>query len=436
MGAIVCKFGGTSLANAACIKKALDIVRSNPERRFVVPSAPGKRDESDKKVTDLLYGWYHLLQDGLDPDQPIRIIRERFAQLAHGLGSAVDVEGLLADIAVQAQDYDTPDYLASRGEFLNAKILADVLGATFVEPAECIRFNYEGLLDPVTYATLAERLDGDGVYVIPGFYGTDPDGRVRTFGRGGSDVTGAIVARAANCSLYENWTDVSGIRMTDPRIVPEAKQIHEITYAELRELAYMGASVLHDEAIFPVREVGIPIHIRNTWQPADNGTLIVPDRVSEQPVCGIASRAGFSMINIEKTLMNREVGFARRVLSVLEEHRVSVEHIPTGIDSMSVIVKDEVLDRHGDAVVDGIKRICQPDSISITNNLALVATVGKAMNHHVGVAARLCTALADANVNVRVLDQGSSEMNIIVGVEREDMETAVRAIYNAFENWK
>lgn len=436
MGGIVCKFGGTSLANAARIKSAMDIVRSNPERRYVVPSAPGKRDDSDKKVTDLLYAWFHLIQDGLDPDQPVRIIRERFTQLARELGSSIDVEELLAQIAVEAEGYDTPDYLASRGEFLNAKIIADVLGAAFVEPAECIKFNYEGMLDPVTYAMLGERLNGDGPYVIPGFYGSDPDGRVKTFGRGGSDISGSIVARAAHCTLYENWTDVSGIRMADPRIVPEARRIHEITYGELRELAYMGASVMHDEAIFPVREAGIPINIRNTWKPKDKGTLIVPDRVPEQPVCGIAARAGFSMINIEKTLMNREVGFARRVLSVLEEHRVSVEHIPTGIDSISVIIKDEILARHGEAVVEGIKRICQPDSVTITNNLALVATVGKAMNHHVGVAARLCTALARANVNVRVLDQGSSEMNIIVGIESEDLEPAVRAIYNAFEHWK
>lgn len=436
MGGIVCKFGGTSLANAARIKAALDLVRAHPERRYVVPSAPGKRDESDKKITDLFYGWFHLIRDGLDPDQPVHIIRERFTQLTRELGSSVDVEKLLAEIAVEAEQYDTPDYLASRGEFLNAKIIADLLGATFVEPADCIKFNYEGMLDPSTYQILGERLKGEGHFVIPGFYGSDPDGRVKTFGRGGSDVTGAIVARAAKCRLYENWTDVSGIRMTDPRIVPDARRIEEITYAELRELAYMGASVMHDEAIFPVREVGIPINIRNTSKPKDKGTLIVPDRVSEYPVCGIAARAGFTMINIEKTLMNREVGFARRVLSVLEEHRVSIEHIPTGIDAMSVIIKDEVLARHGDAVVDGIKRICQPDSITLAGNLALIATVGKAMNHHVGVAARLCTALARANVNVRVLDQGSSEMNIIVGVESEDLAPAVKAIYNAFEHWK
>jgi aspartate kinase len=326
--------------------------------------------------------------------------------------------------------------MASRGEYLCGRLMAEYLAAAFVDPAECIQFDEEGLLDTVSYELLGRRLEGPGLFVVPGFYGSTPDGRVKTFSRGGSDITGSIVARAACSSLYENWTDVSGFRMADPRIVPNAKHIAEITYAELRELSYMGASVLHDEAIFPVREPGIPINIRNTKAPEDPGTLIVRSRESTTPVVGIAGRRDFTMINIEKALMNKEIGFGRRVLSVLEEHGVSFEHMPTGIDTISLIVQDGQLANHGAAVLKGIERTCQPDRVTLAPGLALIATVGQGMNHHVGVAGRLCTALAEAGVNLRVINQGSSEMNIIVGVEESDLEKAVRTIYNAFETWK
>ncbi len=436
MNRITCKFGGTSLADAANIRAAVDIVRANPDRRYIVPSAPGKRHPEDKKITDLLYGWYHLVHDDLDPAQPIEIIRERFNELTQELGLNSAVDHAISAIVKEAPNYDTPDYLVSRGEYLNGIILAELLDATMVDPVECIRFDVEGRLDDSTYEHLGKRLSGGGVFVIPGFYGADPDGRVKTLGRGGSDVTGSIVARASGSSLYENWTDVSGIRMTDPRIVEDARRIDEITYRELRELAYMGASVLHDEAIFPLLDHGIPINIRNTRTPDDPGTMIVSERVTSNPVCGIAARGGFTMINIEKNLMNLEIGFARRALSVLEEHQVSFEHMPSGIDTISLIVNDEELDRHGDSIVAGINRRCEPDKISLSPGLALIATVGQAMNHHIGVAARLTSALAEANVNLRVLDQGSSEMNIIVGVEDSDMNEAVRAIYHAFESWE
>jgi aspartate kinase len=324
--------------------------------------------------------------------------------------------------------------MASRGEYLCGKLMAEYLGAKFVDPIDCIKFDEEGILDPASYELLGKQLDGLGLFVVPGFYGSTPDGRVKTFSRGGSDVTGAIVARAANSTLYENWTDVSGFRMADPRIVPHAKHMAEITYAELRELSYMGASVLHDEAIFPVREPGIPINIRNANAPDDPGTMIVRARNATQPVVGIAGRPGFTMINIEKTLMNREIGFGRRVLSVLEEYGVSFEHMPTGIDTISLIVEDKQLANHGAAIMKGIERTCDPDRVTIAPGLALIATVGQGMNHHIGVAGRLCTALAEAKVNLRVINQGSSEMNIIVGVEQSDLERAVLAIYNAFEN--
>ena len=432
MESITCKFGGTSLADADGIRAAVKIVRSDERRRFVVPSAPGKRDPDDKKVTDLLLGWFQALQNDLDTSQPIETITKRFTDLAGALGAAVDIEGEIRTIEAAAKDNPRPDFLASRGEYLNARILTEVLGATFVDPLKYIRFDFEGNLDDSTYPLLAKALEGEGTFVIPGYYGADADGRVHTFSRGGSDVTGSVVARASGSVLYENWTDVSGIRMTDPRIVPDARRIEEITYGELRELAYMGASIVHDEAIFPLRSAGIPMNIRNTRAPDEPGTMIMAERTSTQPVCGIAGRKGFTMINIEKTMMNREVGFARRALSVLEEHRVSFEHMPSGIDTISLIVKNEELKQHGEAIVLGIDRVCQPDRVWLTPRIALIATVGEGMNHHVGVAARLCGALAKAGVNLRVLDQGSSEMNIIVGVDESDMDSAVRAIYNEF----
>lgn len=435
MESITCKFGGTSLADADAIRAAMAIVRGDPRRRFVVPSAPGKRSEDDKKITDLLLGWYHALQNDLDPAQPIATVRERFTTLAEALGSRLDIEAEIAAIQTTALDHEEPDFMASRGEHLNGKLIAELLGATFVEPAEHIRFDAEGNLDETTYETLGAALSGDGVFVVPGFYGADAAGRIRTFSRGGSDVTGSIVARASGSILYENWTDVSGIRMTDPRMVPDARRIEEITYGELRELAYMGASVVHDEAIFPLRSAGIPMNIRNSRAPDEPGTMIVREREPVKAVCGIAGRPGFSMINIEKTMMNREVGFARRVLSILERHQVSFEHMPTGIDTISLIVINEELKQHGESIVLEIDRTLEPDRVSLTPGIALIATVGEGMNHHVGVAARLCGALAEASVNVRVLDQGSSEMNIIVGVDELDMEKAVRAIYDAFADW-
>ncbi len=436
MNGITCKFGGTSLADADCIRAVVAIIRANPERRFIVPSAPGKRNPDDKKITDLLLAWHDLVRKGLDASQPASIIRERYTQLARELGVTFDIERHLDEIAKQVGVYIEPDFMASRGEYLMGLLLSEYLGATFIDPAECVKFDDEGLLDTaVTYELLGKRLQGPGLFVVPGFYGSRPDGVVKTFSRGGSDVSGSIVARAAMSSLYENWTDVSGFRMADPRVVSNAKRIELITYAELRELSYMGASVLHDEAIFPVRGPGIPIHICNTKAPSEPGTMIVATRASSFPVVGIAGRKGFTMIHVEKALMNKERGFGRRVLSVLEEHGVSFEHMPTGIDTISLIVHDDELANHGPAVIKGIERMCEPDRVTLAPGLALIATVGQGMNHHIGVASRLCTALSDAKVNLRVINQGSSEMNIIIGVEENDLNDAVRAIYNAFADW-
>jgi aspartate kinase len=432
MSGITCKFGGSSLVDVACVRRVEAIIRANPDRRFIVPSAPGKLTPEDKKITDLLYAWHSLARQKLDPSQPAALVAERFVELATGLGLKLDVAKHLKEIGKVGLGFKEPDYMASRGEYLNGLLLAELLGATFVDPAECIRLDEEGNPDPVTDELLGARLSGPGLFVVPGFYGALSDGRIKTFSRGGSDVTGAIVARATRSTLYENWTDVSGIRMADPQILPQAKRIDKITYQELRELSYMGAHVLHDEAIFPVRELGIPINIRNTKAPNDSGTLIVSRRETGEPVCGIAGRKGFTMINIEKALMNKERGFGRRVLSVLEEYGVSFEHMPTGIDTISIIVGDEEIANHGASILKGIERTCQPDRVTLTPGLALIATVGQGMAGHVGVASRLCTALATADVNLRVIDQGSSENNIIVGVVQQDLEKAVRAIYEEF----
>lgn len=433
MSKITCKFGGTSLADAACIRKVEAILNGNPDRRFVVPSAPGKRSNDDKKITDLLYAWHNLASQGLDPSEPATMIRSRFESLANDLGVQFDVKSEIDAIADEASQSSTPDYMASRGEYLNGRLIAELLQAEFVDPAECILFDEEGFLDERSYQLLAERLRGDNRFVIPGFYGAFPDGRIKTFSRGGSDVTGAIVARAAGADLYENWTDVSGFLMTDPRMVPYARRIDEITYKELRELSYMGAKVLHDEAIFPVRAPGIPINIRNTNEPEDPGTMIVPEREATFPVCGIAGSSGFTMINIEKALMNRERGFGRKVLQILDEHGVSFEHMPSGIDTISVIIRDEELANHGPSILKSIERVCQPDRVMLSPGLALIATVGQGMNHQIGVAAKVCQAVAEAGINLRVIDQGSSEMNIIVGVNDTDLTAAVKAIYDAFD---
>lgn len=435
VGEIVCKFGGTSLADASCIRRAEAIIRSDARRRFVVPSAPGKRTPEDRKITDLLYAWFNIAREGLDASEPRDLVRQRYEQLVADLGVALDMGALIAEIEAKLPACTTPDYMASRGEYLNGRIIAALLRANFVDPAECIRFDEEGNLDESSYADLAARLSGEGLFVVPGFYCALPNGEIKTFSRGGSDITGAIVARAVNAEVYENWSDVSGFLMADPRIVDNPREIREITYQELRELSYMGATVLHDEAIFPVRKVGIPINLRNTWKPEHPGTRIVSTRQSSQPVCGIAGRAGFSMINIEKAFMNKERGFGLRVLRVLDDYNIGWEHMPTGIDTLSLIVRDEELANYGKAVIEAIRSTCNPDEVTLVPGLAIIATVGTGMNHHVGVAARLCSAIAEAGVNLRVIDQGSSEMNIIIGVEERDLHTAVRALYKAFAEW-
>jgi aspartate kinase len=436
MGIKVAKFGGTSLADAVQFKKVEAIVKTDDERRYVVPSAPGKRTSSDNKITDLLYLCHAHVKQEIPFDEVYTIIRNRYLEIVRDLGLSLDLGAHLDEVKKKISAGASADYTASRGEYLSGLILAGLLGFEFVDPVELIYFDKLGRLDArTTQEVTARRLAKVEKAVVPGFYGTSHDGQVKTFSRGGSDVSGAIVARGVGADIYENWTDVSGLLMADPKVVPNPKPIDTVTYRELRELAYMGANVLHDEAIFPVREAGIPVRIKNTNKPGDPGTLIVQDAdpvTHTGTITGIAGKKGFTVIVIEKALMNKELGYGRRVLSVLEANGISFEHMPSGIDTLSLVVADQQLDGKLDKIIREIKGECAPDSVEVFPNMALVATVGRGMAHTPGIAAKLFTALGNDGINVRMIDQGSSEINIIVGVENEDLERAVRVVYGAF----
>lgn len=431
----VVKFGGSSLASAQQFQKVADIIHSDVNRRYVVPSAPGKRFSDDNKVTDMLYACYHLAEADQDFKKELAAIAERYQEIIDGLSLTLSLKDEFKTIEKNFKEKAGENYAASRGEYLNGIIMAAYLGYEFVDSAEVIRFKDNGDFDAeITNEILGQRLAGIERAVIPGFYGAYADGKVKTFSRGGSDVTGSIVARAVKADVYENWTDVSGFLVADPRIIDNPEAIETITYRELRELSYMGASVLHEDAIFPVRREGIPINIRNTNQPADEGTWIVEStcQKSKYVITGVAGKKGFCSVNIEKAMMNSEIGFGRKVLQAFEDYGISFEHVPSGIDTMTVFVhQDEFIDKE-QKVVSAIHRLADPDAIDIEADLALIAVVGRGMKSTRGTAGRIFSALAHANVNVKMIDQGSSELNIIIGVANEDFETAIRAIYDIF----
>lgn len=435
----VVKFGGSSLADAHQIQKAAAIIQADPQRRYVVPSAPGKRFSKDIKVTDMLYACYAQAEQGIDFQDALRAIQARYDDIISGLGMELSLADEFAVIAENFRKRAGKDYAASRGEYLNGKVIAAYLDFPFVDAAEVIFFCPDGGLDDEkTAAALRERLHGLKNAVIPGFYGCGADGYVKTFSRGGSDVTGSIVAGAVKAELYENWTDVSGFLVADPRIVENPAVIRTITYTELRELSYMGASVLHEAAIFPVRSAGIPINIRNTNAPEEPGTMIVPDSTEEElsayTITGIAGKKDFTSINIHKDLMNSQIGFCRDVLNVLAEHNIPMEHMPSSIDSMTVIVDSENLRGMEQEIRTEIIKAVQPDSLETEDGIALIAVVGRGMCRTRGVAARIFAALAHARINVRMIDQGSSELNVIVAVKENDFEQAIRCIYEMFVN--
>ena len=431
----VVKFGGSSLANAEQFEKVGDIIRSEESRRFVVPSAPGKRFDGDTKVTDLLYSCYDAAAKDGDFEKILEEIKSRYNEIIKGLSLTFSLD---EDFQVIKENFKAQigrDYAASRGEYLNGKVMAAYLGYEFVDAADVIRFDKNGNLDSEkTDKLLGKRLSKCENAVVPGFYGAKEDGTVTTFSRGGSDVTGSLVAKAIKADMYENWTDVSGFLVTDPRIVKDPAVIETITYRELRELSYMGATVLHEDAIFPVRKEGIPINIRNTNRPEDPGTMIV-ENTSKRPrytITGVAGKKGFCAMNIDKAMMNSEVGFGRKVLEVFEKNGISFEHMPSGIDTMSVLVHQDEFQEREQSVLAGIQRAVHPDIVTLESDLAVIAVVGRGMKAMRGTAARIFAALAHAKINVKMIDQGSSELNIIIGVSDGDFENAIRAIYNMF----
>ncbi len=431
----VVKFGGSSLANAEQFRKVVDIIRSDEDRRFVIPSAPGKRFSGDEKVTDMLYDVFRLYEEGKDFTDRLAAIRERYEEIRSAFDVPVDLEREFETIAENIRSGAGRDYVASRGEYLNGRLLAAILGFEFVDPAEIIVFHEDGQFNmAATDKVLPPRVKQLKNAVIPGFYGADTTGRVVTFSRGGSDVTGSIIAREVNADLYENWTDVSGFLVTDPHIVENPEKISIITYREMRELSYMGASVLHEDAIFPLRSEGIPVNIRNTNEPEDPGTMIVETTCSKPKytITGIGGKKGFVSVTVEKDMMNSEIGFGRRLLQVFEEAGLSFEHTPSGIDTFCVYVNQEDFEKHEQQVISGIHKAVNPDLVELESDLALIAVVGRGMKANFGTAGRIFAALSHARVNVKMIDQGSSELNIIIGVQNRDFETAIRAIYDIF----
>ncbi len=431
----VVKFGGSSLASAEQFEKVGNIIRADESRVYVVPSAPGKRDSSDTKVTDLLYKIYGLIKADKPYIKVLEQIKLRYAQIIRGLGLKVSLSKEFEEIRKKLEKGAGEMYVISRGEYLNGKIMAAYLGYDFVDAANVIRFNDDETLDAEeTYKLMRTHLDAHERAVIPGFYGSKKNGEVVTFSRGGSDITGSLVARAVKADIYENWTDVSGFMVADPRIVKGAQVIHTITYSELRELAYMGASVMHEDAIFPVSQVGIPINIRNTNDPSAEGTMIVErtSRISKYTITGIAGMKGFVSLSLEKDKMNTAIGFCRKALTAFEESGISVEHMPSGIDTMSVIVRQKDFAEKEQQVISRIEELCQPDHMEIESDLALIAVVGRGMRSTRGTAGRLFSALAHSHINIKMIDQGSSELNIIIGVASVDFDEAIKAIYSVF----
>lgn len=431
----VVKFGGSSLASAEQFKKVGEIIKSDTDRRYVVPSAPGKRFSNDIKVTDMLYGCYQAACEGKDITDLVNNIKARYNEIITGLELDLSLDGEFEVLKNNFIAQAGSDYAASRGEYLNGIIMANYLGYEFIDSAEVIIFDDNGNFDAkTTNELLSKRLENTDRAVIPGFYGAKLNGEVKTFSRGGSDVTGSIVAKAVKADLYENWTDVSGFLVADPRIVENPKSITTITYKELRELAYMGATVLHEDAIFPVRKEGIPINIRNTNAPQDEGTMIVESTCKKPAhiITGIAGKKGFTAVNIDKAMMNAEIGFCRKVLSAFEENGISIEHMPSGIDTMTVFVHQSEFEAKEQRVMSAIHKYAGPDSIELESDLALIAIVGRGMKSNRGTAGKLFEALAKAKINIKMIDQGSSELNIIIGVRNDDFESAIKSIYNIF----
>ncbi len=433
----VVKFGGSSMADAGQYRKVRDILLADPERRVVVVSAAGKRFGADHKITDLLYLCHAHTQYGVDCSAVYEMIVSRYLDIRDDLGVTLDLESEFADLKARLDKKQvSQDELASRGEYFSARLMAAFLGYEFVDAAEWVRFRLDGSVDQEkSYALLRDRIRGYGV-VIPGFYGVMPDGKIRTFTRGGSDITGALAAAALDADVYENWTDVSGILMADPRIVDDPQTIPEVTYDELRELSYSGAQVLHEGTIFPVREKNIPLNIRNTNAPDDPGTMIREEfRTDTNPdrfITGITGKKDFTVISLSKRGLSGQVGYLRRVLSVFERHNLSIDYVPNGIDNVSVVLPTEAVASSLYTIMAEIQSELEPDEISVHDQIAVVAAVGRKMASRPGISGRIFATLGQAGVNIRMINQGPDELNIIFGVDNKDFKTAIRVLYDSF----
>ncbi len=438
MKSIVVKFGGSSLANATQIRKVADIVKANEARRYVVVSAPGKSHAADIKVTDLLYTCHSKAVAGVDFNDTLTTIKTRYNEIISELGLSLDLSEDFEILKKHLENSPSADFVASRGEYLNAKVMAAHLGYTMLDTADYIKFDENGKYDQTaTEKLLIPALKEHERAVLPGFYGSYADGTVHTFSRGGSDVTGAIVAKAAGADIYENWTDVSGMLVADPRIVENPKPIEVITYRELRELSYMGAAVLHEDAVFPVRQAGIPINIRNTNRPDDDGTMILhrlPQGTKSRIITGIAGNHQFSVVRIEKAMMNNEVGFGAKVLQIFADFGLSFEHMPSGIDTLSVVVATDKLAPVKEQLMARLWAETKADVIHAEDDMAIIAVVGHGMVATKGTAARALSAVSKADINIRMIDQGSGELNIIIGVHEKDYTKAIVSLYNEFKD--
>ena len=432
----VAKFGGSSVAGAEQFRKVKSIIEADPARRVVVVSAAGKRSADDHKLTDLLYLCHAHLSYGVSCDDILQTIEGRFAEIRTELGLRFDAEGEMKKLAAGLSRDTSVDELVSRGEYHTARLMAEYLGYRFVDAADCVFFGYDGQIDrDRTDRAIAEALAAHGRILIPGFYGRLPTGKIKVMSRGGSDITGALAAAATDADVYENWTDVSGILMADPRIVPDPRPIAKVTYAELRELAFMGASVMHEDSIQPVKDKGIALNIRNTNRPDDPGTMIVgeaDDRdESERFITGIAGRRNFTIITVQKRDMNANATLCQ-ALEIMDRYHAPVEHITLGLDSFALVSGSAAM---GDALYDvlaDIRKTCRPDNVRVQDEIALVAAVGRKMSSRPGISGRLFKALGDAGVNIRTIAQGADELAITVGVENKDFETAIRVLYDGF----
>ncbi len=435
----VVKFGGSSLANAGQIRKVVEIIKQDPKRRYVVVSAPGKRFSEDTKVTDLLITCYEQAVRKQDYTNTLSIIANRFKEMASELGVVFDVEDEMAELRSHLKNHPEKAYVVSRGEYLNAKLIARVLHFPFVDAKDMIYLDcHQHLIANRSYDAVARTLRDVPSAVIGGFYGSDETGHIMTFSRGGSDVTGAVIARGLHAEIYENWTDVNGFYSVDPRVVKDARRIDWISYRELRELSYMGASVLHEDAVFPIRELGIPLNIRNTNEPDNPGTMITSGdnhALKNRVIAGVAGKKGLSNLQVEKAMMNNEVGFGAKLLQIIADHNVSYEHTPTSIDTISVLVSTQEIETHRLQIMREIQNHLKPDHLSLEDGIAVVAVVGEGMAHSYGIAARLFTVLAQAEINIRMIDLGFSEMTIIIGISEKDYEKALRVIYEGMQNY-